>query len=168
MKLLGSVVAFLLRHIKVKHQLLTTTNDVKFLGCSKLICITSFTLLHFLGYSFWTQGLIIIIRIGVHVHNIRTNISICCVYICMLWNLSVQQINILNSRNGPSDEVIILLRLKPLLTWCLGFHSSREDFESVVITWLLLLKTKNKGCFEDPCWWNIARSGVHTGSHRMW
>lgn len=127
MKLLGSVVAFLLRHIKVKHQLLTTTNDVKFLGCSKLICITSFTLLHFLGYSFWTQGLIII-RIGVHVHNIRTNISICCVYICMLWNLSVQQINILNSRNGSSDTVIILLRLNPLLTWCLGFYSSREDF----------------------------------------
>lgn len=80
-------------------------------------------------------------------HNIHTNISICCVYICMLWNLSVQQINILNSRNGSSDIVIILLRLNPLLIWYLGFYPSREEFESVILTSLLLFKTKNKGCF---------------------
>lgn len=49
-------------------------------------------------------------------HNIRTDISLCCVYICMLWNLGVQQINTLNSQNGSSDKVIIPLKLNPLLT----------------------------------------------------
>lgn len=66
--------------------------------------------------------------------NIHTNISICCVYMCMPWNLSVQQITTLNSRNGSSDTVIILLSLNPLLTWYSGFYSSREEFESVVLT----------------------------------
>lgn len=69
-------------------------------------------------------------------HNIHTDISICllCVYICMLWNLSVQPINTLNSRKGSSDIAIIPLRLNPLLTWYLGFHSRREEFQSVELT----------------------------------
>lgn len=67
-------------------------------------------------------------------HNIRTDMSICCVYICMLWNLSVQQINTLNSQNGSSDIVIIPLKLNPLLTWYLGFYSNREEFQSVELT----------------------------------
>lgn len=99
-----------------------------------------------------------------------------CVYICMLWNLSIQQINTLNSQNGSSDIVIIPLRLNPLLTWYLGFYSSREEFQSVELTWLLLFKTKKKVSFfrdksKDPCWWNTARSDVHTGCDsvfRIW
>lgn len=70
-------------------------------------------------------------------HNIRTDISICCVYICMLWNLSVQlecTINTSNSQNGSSDVVIIPLRLTPLLTWYLGFYSSGEEIQSVELT----------------------------------
>lgn len=93
-------------------------------------------------------------------HNIHTDISICllCVYICMLWNLSVQPINTLNSRKGSSDIAIIPLRLNPLLTWYLGFHSSREEFQSAELTdYYCCLKLKNKGCFyrdkfKDPCW----------------
>lgn len=101
----------------------------------------------FLGYSFWTQGLII--WIGIHVHNIHTNISICCVYMCMAWNLSAQQITTLNSRNGSSDTVLILLSRNPLLTWYPGLYSSREEFESVVLTWLKLFKTKNRDFFSE-------------------
>lgn len=74
----------------------------------------------------------------------------------MLWNLSIQQINTLNSQNGSSDIVIIPLRLNPLLTWYLGFYSSREEFQSVELTLLLLFKTKKVSFFrdksKDPCW----------------
>lgn len=44
--------------------------------------------------------------------------------------------------------------MNPLLTWYPGFQSSREEFESVILTWLKLFKTENRGCifrdkFED-------------------
>ena len=64
-------------------------------------------------------------------------------YICLLWNLSVQQINTLNFQNGSSDIVIVPLRLNSLLTKYLGFYSSREEFQSFELTRLLKnLKTK--------------------------
>lgn len=37
--------------------------------------------------------------------------------------------------------------MNPLLTWYPGFHSSKEEFESVILTRLKLFKTKNRGCF---------------------
>lgn len=62
-------------------------------------------------------------------HNTRTDISICCVYICMIRNLSVQQINILNSRNGSTDSDYPF-ETESILTWYLGFYSSWDEFVS--------------------------------------